>query len=432
MASQGKANIRLSHNELREIQEAKLDRVLKSARSLSFWQSRLPAVVAGQTPFEAFDQLPFLSKSDLVMEQKSRPPFGGLFRTDQGPPSRYHQTSGTSGNSLRWVDDRASWDWMLGCWGVGFELAKIQPDDRFFFPFSFGPFLGFWTAFEAASRAGIFSIAGGGLSSEARLRMALDLGATVLLGTPSYLLHLGEKAKEVNLRLPQVRLLIVAGEPGGSVPGTRARLEATWSARVLDHCGMTETGPTSMECFENPNGLHILETEYIAEIIDPQTGKPADKGELVLTNLGRLYGPLLRYRTGDLVEKDPDPCICGCGFLRLKGGILGRRDDMVFIRGNNFHPSSLLPVLFDLPDLAEYRATIHSGDALSSLRLEVEPVPGAPTGPLVEKVERLIREKFLFRPEVEAVPPGFLPRADLKARRHVLIRDGENRSSPTN
>ncbi len=422
MTSLEKPEIRLDRDQLRQIQETKLGRVLESARSIPFWKPFL-AAVHSSTPWETLSRLPFVTKDQLVADQKARPPFGGLFASHQGPPSRYHQTSGTSGRSLRWLDDPASWEWMLSCWRIGFELAGVDRSDRLFFPFSFGPFLGFWTAFEAASRAGILSIPGGGLSSEARLRMAIDLEATILLGTPSYLLHLGERAREMQLRLPKVRMLIVAGEPGGSIPGTRRRLEEAWSARVIDHCGMTETGPTSMECEAHPHGLHIFESEFLAEIIDPATGQAADRGELVLTNLGRTYGPLLRYRTGDLVEKDLEPCPCGSLFLRLKGGILGRRDDMVFIRGNNFHPSALLPVLFDLPELAEYRATIHSGEALSSLRLEVEPVIGALAEPLVDKVEKLIREKFLFRAEVEAVPAGFLPRADLKARRHILIRD---------
>lgn len=413
----------LNPADLIRLQKEKLGRVLASARSIPFWKPRLAPFPDSLDPLEILGSLPFLTKSELIAAQKARPPFGELFADQMGPPCRFHQTSGTSGQSLRWIDDRASWDWALGNWKLGFHLAGIQPQDRLFFPFSFGPFLGFWTAFEAATRMGLFCVPGGGLSSEARLRLAAEMETTVILGTPSYLLHLGEKARETGIRLGGLRMLIVAGEPGGSVPGTRSRLESVWSARVIDHCGMTETGPTSMECFAHPLGLHILESEFIAEIIDPQTGTPAPKGELVLTNLGRLYGPLLRYRTGDLVEKDPNPCPCGCPFLRLKGGILGRLDDMVFIRGNNFHPSALLPVLFDLPELAEYRATIHAGGALTSLKLEVEPIPEAPLGPLVEKVDRLIREKFLFRAEVVGVEPGFLPRADLKAKRHILLRN---------
>ena len=104
---------------------------------------------------------------------------------------------------------------------------------------------------------------------------------------------------------------------------------------------MTETGPAAIECPANPGGLHILEDDYLAEIIDPGTGQPVSAGnlgELVLSNLGRLGSPLLRYRTGDLVRVDPRPCPCGRSFLRLEGGILGRTDDMIHLRGNNLHP----------------------------------------------------------------------------------------------
>jgi len=186
---------------------------------------------------------------------------------------------------------------------------------------------------------------GGGLSSGARLRLILDNRASVVLCTPTYALHLARFAREQGIRLDastpgySVRSLIVAGEPGGSIPATRARIEEAWNARVFDHSGMTEIGPLAIECSANPGGLHILEDDYFAEVLDTKTGNVAaagQPGELVLTNLGRLGSPLLRYRTGDLVRVDPRPCPCGRKWLRLDGGILGRTDDMIAIRGNNF------------------------------------------------------------------------------------------------
>ena len=247
--------------------------------------------------------------------------------------------------------------------------------------------------------------------------MAADVDATVLLGTPSYLIHLGEKSREQGAKIPKPRLLIVAGEPGGSIPATRGRLETLWNARVIDHSGMTEVGPVTVECVENPGGLHILESRYFPEILDPQTGLPAARGELILTNLGRLSGPVLRYRTGDLVERDPQACPCGFGGMRLKGGILGRLDDMVFIRGNNFHPQTLESILFGLPGLSEYRAIIHQPGGMARLEVIVEPLPGVDPDPLVEAADRAIRERCLFRAEVRAATPGSLPRAELKAKR---------------
>ena len=108
--------------------------------------------------------------------------------------------------------------------------------------------------------------------------------------------------------------------------------------------GLTEVGPAAVECVESPTNMHVMERDYIAEVIDPHTGAPVppgQPGELVLTNLGRWGSPLIRYRTGDLVRVDPRPCPCGRPWLRLAGGILGRTDDMIHLRGNNVYPAAL-------------------------------------------------------------------------------------------
>ena len=410
----------LDSQRIRALSAERLAILLGGVRRIPFWAGRLHGISPTLEPFGQLSRIPLLQKSDLLTEQKQHPPFGRLFTTGGDGLCRYTQTSGTSGNTLRWLDDLPSWQAMLDCWAMCYEMAGVGKSDRLFFPFSFGPFLGFWTAFEAATREGILAVPGGGLSSEARLRMAADIDATALLGTPSYLIHLGEKARENGNGGPKPRLLIVAGEPGGSIPATRQRLEALWNARVIDHSGMTEVGPVTVECVENPGGLHILEPRYIPEILDPQTGLPAEKGELVLTNLGRLSGPVLRYRTGDLVERDPHPCPCGFGGMRLKGGILGRLDDMVFIRGNNFHPQTLESILFALPGVSEYRAVIHQPGGMARLEVIIEPAQGMDPGLLVDAADRAIRERCLFRAEVRAALPGSLPRAELKAKRTTV------------
>lgn len=130
----------------------------------------------------------------------------------------------------------------------------VSPGDRFFFPFSFGPFLGFWTAFEAAATSGFLCIPGGGMTSTARLRMLIDHEATILCCTPTYALHLAEVAvKEgIDLSRSRVRALIVAGEPGGSIATIREQIEKAWGARVFDHYGMTEVGPVAFETVGKP------------------------------------------------------------------------------------------------------------------------------------------------------------------------------------
>jgi phenylacetate-CoA ligase len=366
-----------------------------------------------------FEALPFTTKAELVAEQQAHPPYGGLLSFPLDRYVRMHQTSGTNGSPLRWLDTAESWDWMLGCWSQMFALAGITSADRLFFPFSFGPFLGFWTAFEAASRLGCLCLAAGGMSTVARLRMMLDHGATGVFCTPTYALHLAQAAVElgVDLANSSVRFLVVAGEPGGNIPATRERIESLWGARVFDHSGMTEIGPCAIECQAVRGGLHLLESEYFAEVFDPVTHEPSLNGELVLTNLGRLGSPLVRYRTGDLVRVDPRPCPCGSPLLRLDGGILGRTDDMIPIRGNNFYPSALENVLRRFPAIVEFRVEVDTTSPLAELRVEIEPAPDAVVTGLAERVQATIRDELLFRADVELVAAGALPRFEMKARR---------------
>jgi phenylacetate-CoA ligase len=369
-----------------------------------------------------FPHLPFTTKAELLDDQAAHPPYGDILTYPLERYSRLHQTSGTSGRPLRWLDTPDSWSRLLDCWVTMFRMAGVGSADRLFFPFSFGPFLGFWTAFEAASRLGCLCLPGGGLSSSARLRFLLDNEATVVLCTPTYALRLAEVAhgEKIDLGAASVRTVIVAGEPGGSIPATRGRIENAWGARLFDHTGMTESGPLGIECSEQPGGLHLLETECLAEAIDPTTTKPVPigtEGELVLTTFDRPGSPLIRYRTGDLVRVDSRPCPCGRALMRLDGGIRGRVDDMIVVRGNNVHPSALQTILHRLPEVADYRLEVDASAALTVLRIEVEPQPGVAGGPLAERVEHAIRTELLFRAEVRAVPPGSLPRHDMKANR---------------
>jgi phenylacetate-CoA ligase len=366
-------------------------------------------------------RLPFTTKADLSDDQAAAPPFGTNLTYPVEQYCRLHQTSGTSGKPLRWLDTRASWAWMLDCWDHVYDAAEVRPGDRLFFPFSFGPFLGFWTAFDAAGRRGLLALPGGGLSSPARLRFLLDLQATVVLCTPTYAQHLAEvaRAEGINLAGSAVRAVIVAGEPGGSIGPTRARIESGWGARVFDHSGMTEIGPTTVECVANPAGLHLIEAEYLAEVVEPGGDRPVppgEAGELILTNLGRWGSPLVRYRTGDLVKVDPEPCPCGRPWRRLAGGILGRVDDMIHVRGNNLYPAALEAVLRRLPEVAEYRVELDATDNLTALRIEVEPTAAGLDG-LAERVEQAVRRELLFRAEVRVVEPGSLPRFEMKAKR---------------
>ena len=188
---------------------------------------------------------------------------------------------------------------------------------------------------------------------------------------------------------------------------------------------MTETGPVGQECYAQPSGLHVVETDFLTEVIDPTTGRlvpPGQEGELVLTTLGRWGSPVIRYRTGDLVRIDPRPCPCGSPFVHLDGGILGRIDDMIHIRGVNVYPTVLEELLRRFPEVVEFRIEIAQSAGMPTLRIEVEPARAEGARNLVRQLTQTIRDKLLFRPEVCAVPPGTLPRYEMKARRIVKVR----------
>jgi phenylacetate-CoA ligase len=265
------------------------------------------------------------------------------------------------------------------------------------------------------------------MSSQIRLSMIETIGATVVCCTPTYALRLAEIA-ELERRRPlhegTVRMLIVAGEPGGSIPATRERIERSWGARVIDHHGLTEVGPVSFECWESPGSLHINEAEFIAEVIDSRTGNEVSDGqtgELVLNNLGRTASPVIRYCTGDMVIRRSEPCSCGRTWACLEGGILGRADDMVNIRGVNVYPVGIESVVRRLPEVVEFRSVVTRQGSMRSLRLEIEVAPEfEDSNAVASRVAYHLREALGLSVNVLVVESGTLPRFEMKANRFVV------------
>ena len=406
------------------LREHQWRRVQALARALvganPFWTARWRAagVVSAEDlrGWDDFARLPLTSKRELVDDQAAHAPFGSNLTYALERYVRVHQTSGTTAAPLRWLDTQASWEWWARCWAFVLAGAGVRPDDRAFFPFSFGLFVGFWAGFEGARALGALAIPGGGQDSPARLATIETLGATVLVCTPSYALHLLQVARERGIdaaKLP-VRITVHAGEPGAGIPSVRSRIEAGWGARAFDHAGMTEMGAYGYEC-EAQCGLHVNESEFVAEVIDPATGAPADEGELVLTNLGRVGSPLIRYRTGDRVRVAATPCACGRTFRRLEGGILGRLDDMLIVRGVNVFPSAIEAIVRRFP-VEEFQIEVFRAGELDEVRVLVE-VDGGADG--ARRVQEGLRAGLGIRLEVAPVAVGSLPRFELKARRVV-------------
>lgn len=417
----------LDRASLHTLQRDKLARMLDEVRATNpFYQAKLAGHVfdASRDPLE---KLPFTTRAELEQDQADHPPYGTNLTYALDRYCRYHQTSGSGGGRpMRWLDSAESWAWFKKLWGVIYRAAGVGPGDRILFPFSFGPFVGFWAAFDGAAEMGSLCIPAGGLSTQARLRMMLDNDADAVCCTPTYALRMAEVARDEGIDLPasSVRALIVAGEPGGSVAEVRGRIETAWGARVFDHTGMTEMGAVSFECMENPgSGVHVIESEFIAEVVERGSGQPVPEGgagELVLTNLGRWGSPLIRYRTGDHVRLTRGRCACGRWFARLEGGILGRMDDMFIVRGNNVFPAAVEAVLRRFDEIAEFRCEVTHAGAMTQVRLEIEPLPATtdPAG-LCARVGRAVQAALSFRPDVVAVTAGSLPRFELKARRFI-------------
>jgi phenylacetate-CoA ligase len=374
------------------------------------------------------ERLPLTTKAELNADQAANPPWGTALTEPLERYTRYCQTSSTTGRPLRWIDTNESWQFLLDCWKAVYRGARVGAGDRVFFPFSFGPFLGFWAGFEAGHQMGLHCIPGGGMSSQIRLALIESVGATVVCCTPTYALRLAEIAEQERPLRPlsesTVRVLIVAGEPGGSIPPTRERIERSWGARVIDHHGLTEVGPVSFECWEAPGYLHVNEHEFIAEVIDPGTGREVpdgEHGELVVTNLGRTASPIIRYRTGDIVVRRLTPCPCGRTWARLEGGILGRADDMVNIKGVNVYPAGIETVVRRFAEVVEFRSTVSAAHAMRSLSLEIELSPQAgDAAAIAGRVAYHLREALGLTVAVNVVPVGTLPRFEMKASRFVV------------
>lgn len=363
------------------------------------------------------ESVPFTTKDELAANREQHPPYGTTHTFPLSGYHRFHQTSGTRGKPLIWLDDPGNWSWILDNWEWVWRGAGVKAGDIAFFPFSFGPFLGFWAGFEAATRMGVRAVPGGGLSSEDRLQLLVQSQSTILCCTPTYALRLAEVGEKIKLPVSSlgIRKIIVCGEPGGSILEVRQRIEAAWQARVYDHHGMTEIGPVSVSSEPDRDLLLLRHDSYFCEVIDPATGSPTpfgDTGELVLTTLGRYGSPLLRYPTGDLVMP-----VAHEDHFALRGGVLSRTDDMVVIRGINIHPSSIDAIVRTFPDIAEYQVEIDQRRALSELRLTVEA-----TEKTAAALAQTLRSTFTLRIPVTAAAGGTLPTFEVKAKRWNILR----------
>jgi phenylacetate-CoA ligase len=273
-------------------------------------------------------------------------------------------------------------------------------------------------------------VPGGGQTSDARVKSIIDWGATVVCGTPTYIIYLGELAQTMGIDLPnsKVRVVITAGEPGAQVPATKKLVEKLWGAKNYDDIGSTEITNFGYECVMQ-KGTHLNEGMFLPESLDIVSGKPAaegEVGELVLSNLFCESEPLLRYKTKDLVRFNYKKCDCGRTFLRMDGGVLGRADDMFTLGGVNIFPSAIENFIRGIPIFSnEYQLVIPKQGSGKRLAIRVEPASPEVSDEQAKEAVKQLAENILYHikvtANVEVVAPGSLPRFEGKAKR--LIRE---------
>ncbi len=375
---------------------------------------------------EDLANVPFTTKGELVASQRLDPPYGKMLSYPRSQYRCLHQTSGTSGSPLLWLDTEDDWATWVRCWGHVFRGAGVTSDDVVLLAFSFGPFVAHWSSLAGARSIGALGIAGGGLSSGQRLQRILDHQVTVMVSTPTYALYLAEVADAEGIDLPgcSVRTTIHAGEPGASVPNVKRRIEELWGAQAYDHAGATEIGAWGFGCTMNNLSVHLNELEFLFEVLDPTGEEPVvngSRGELVITTLGRLGMPVVRYRTGDLVVRSDDPCGCGRNLSRIEGGVLGRADDMLTVRGVNIYPAAIDNLIRSLPAIVEYEVEIRSQRSLDELLVKVETAPGSEFSQVESALHQAFRSQINIRVAVAQAEPGSLPRYELKAQRFKRV-----------
>jgi phenylacetate-CoA ligase len=407
---------RMTRQALGAYQLARLNSLLESILPHnSFYAEKFSGVRFPLASLADLTTLPFTTKEELIGDPPSAYAANLTYPVEHYV--RFHRTSGTRGRPLAVLDTADDWRWWLDVWQYVLDSAELAPEDRVAMLFSFGPFIGFWSANDALLARGCMTIPGGGMSTLARLELLRTSGATAVCCTPSYALHAADVATEnqIDLALLDVRRIIVAGEPGGSIPAVRDRIEAAWNARVIDHAGATEIGPWGYADSDG-RGLRIIESEFLPEFFSVETGQPASEGELaelVLTTLGRAGAPVIRYRTGDVVR----PVWSNGGenhFVLVEGGVLGRTDDMMIIRGVNVFPSSVEQILRSFPEIVEYRMIAHKSGAMDALTIEIED--------RLEQPARVVQEfqiRLGLNVEVQCLPLGSLPRFEGKGKRFL-------------
>jgi phenylacetate-CoA ligase len=426
----------LPREKLMELQLKKFKSIFSWAYEHSKFHHQLYAE-AGIEPgdiktFEDIRKIPKVEKSMMRAIQGKEPyPYGDMLAMPLERVTIYHQTSGTTGQPVYQADSWQDWEWWAEAWACLLYAQGYRDSDRLFLPFGYNVFVAFWGAHYGAEKLGCEVVPGGVLNTEARILKMQELRATALAATPTYVLGMADTARRKLGIDPakdlQIRKITVAGEAGGSVPATRKRMEEAWGAKVYDHVGATEIGAWSFEC-RYQSGLHINEALFLVEIEDIDSGEiitePGRRGKMVITALDRMAQPCIRFDSKDVIELSPDKCECGRTFRLLRGGVIGRADDITKVKGVLLAPTSIEEVVRGMPELSdEYEVVVTKKGDLDDITLKVELAPGQPSSETIRtKLIDQLRLKTNLGYNLEFHEYGTLPRYDVKAKRFKDLR----------
>lgn len=421
----------LDREQLAALQLRKLKVQLRHAHAHSpFYRELMDAAgvepAAIETLDDFFARFPLIEREQLVAAEQVAPPYGTLAATAPTLAVARHQTSGSSGQPpFRSFETARDWAWLTDRFALGLYAVGVRPGDQVAVAFGYGLFLGFWAGHYGLQRLGAVPISTGGFDSQMRLRLLAEEPIRALLSTPTYALRLAHVAAEAGLDLPSetsVRLVVTSGE--AMPPAIRRAIQDAWDAHCGEVAGMTEAGFIMFECGPGSKGMHVIESDFIEEVLDPDTREPIGYGEQgvrVLTSLGRESIPMLRYWTSDLVvRRRHSECGCGRTWDFYEGGILGRIDDVAKVRGSLVTPRMVEDVVLAFAEVAEYQAVIDTVEALDGLLISVEPrsdVPPERCEALAGEVREEVKRAVGVRPTVTLAEPGTLPRFELKAKR---------------
>jgi phenylacetate-CoA ligase len=383
--------------------------------------------------FEDLRRVPTVEKSMMRDIQRKDPfPYGDALCVPIEEVSNFRQTSGTTGQPVYQPDTWQDWEWWAECWSFILWAQGYRPTDRVFIPFGYNIFVAFWAGHYAAEKIGAEVVPGGVLDTQARILKIQELKCTAMMATPTYVLGMADTARTkmgIDPASLTINKITCAGEPGASIPTTKKRMEEAWGAKVYDHAGATEIGAWCYECEEQPGGLHVNEAFFLVEIQDPDTGEyieePGRRGKMIITALDRFAQPCVRFDSKDVIEWSADPCPCGRTFRVIKGGVIGRADDITKVKGVLLSPSAIEEVVRGIAGLSdEFEVVVDKVGDIDRITLKIEIVKGREGER--QRIEGELKDQLRLKTNLGYVLEfheyGTLPRYDVKAKRFKDLR----------